>query len=560
MPPMSIQAPTPKILLIDDQTLAAEMVQGLLHDQDDIELVHVADAHDVLNAARRLEPSIILVDLMMPEVDGFGVIRRLRDYEPTLHTPIILLSAEDTPELKVRGFQEGANDYLVKWPAKLELVARIRYHSSAYLALKQRDLAFQSLQQSQQNLLFKTQQLADSQAALLQAKKMEAVGKLTGGVAHDFNNVLQIIGSNLQLMKLENVGNEKVQKRIASAAEGVKRGALLASQLLAFGRRQPLQPGAVDVGALMHGVHELLRRSLGEAVEVETRVDANVWHALVDANQLENVILNLAINARDAIGCEGKIVIEATNVILDTANVHKIRELADGEYVSIAVSDNGPGMSPEVRERAFEPFFTTKPRGEGSGLGLSTAYGFAKQSGGHIEIDSELGHGTVITLYLPRAAREQFIPQTHKENEADQLGGSETILVVEDEPAVRATTVEMLSQLGYRTVEAPHAQAALDLLQGGLKVDLIFTDVVMPGPLRSAELAGLVKELLPDVEILFASGFVDGGITEKGNLNPGITLLRKPYTWDELARKIRSMLTQKQVNLSGLELVGNCLR
>jgi signal transduction histidine kinase len=546
MPSMSIQASAPKVLLIDDQILAAEMVRGLLHDQDDIELTHVADASDILDAAIRLEPNVILVDLMMPVVDGFGVIQRLRDHEHTRLTPIILLSAEDTPELKVRGFQEGANDYLVKWPAKLELIARIRYHSNAYVALKQRDLAFQSLQQSQRNLLFKTQQLADSQAALLQAKKMEAVGKLTGGVAHDFNNVLQIIGSNLQLMKLENAGSEKVQKRIASATEGVKRGALLASQLLAFGRRQPLQPGAIDVGALLNGVHELLRRSLGEMVKVETRVDDGIWHALVDANQLENVILNLAINARDAMSGEGKVTIRATNVVFDVAGSMKERELAAGEYVSIAVSDNGPGMSHEVRERAFEPFFTTKPQGEGSGLGLSTAYGFAKQSGGHIEIDSELGRGTVVTLYLPRATQGQNILHVYEEDELDQLGGSEVILVVEDEPAVRATTVEMLSQLGYRTIEAAHAQAALDLLHSGIEVDLIFTDVVMPGPLRSAELAGLAKELLPDVQILFASGYVDGGITEKGNLNPGITLLRKPYSGDELMRKIRSMLSQKQ--------------
>lgn len=544
---MLIQASPPNVLLIDDQTLAAELVLGLLYGQDDITITHIADAKEALEKAGDLEPTLILVDLMMPAIDGFGVIRRLRDQAATRMTPIILLSSEDTPELKLQGFQEGANDYLVKWPAKLELIARIRYHSNAYCALKQRDHAYRSLQQSQQDLLFKTQQLAESQAALLQSKKMEAVGKLTGGVAHDFNNVLQIIGSNLQLIKIENAANDKIQKRTASALEGVKRGALLASQLLAFGRRQPLQPGAIDVSVLLSGIHELLRRSLGETVEVATRVQEHVWHALVDANQLENVILNLAINARDAMSGEGRLTIEASNAVLSPASLFKEQELESGEYVLISVADTGSGMSAEVRERAFEPFFTTKPQGEGTGLGLSTAYGFVKQSGGHIEIDSELGHGTVVRLYLPRAERGTAQANTQRKDQDEKpLGGSELILVVEDEPAVRAATVEMLSQLGYRTLEASHAQAALDILQGGAKVDMIFTDVVMPGPLRSAELAGLAKELLPDVKILFASGYVDGGITEKGNLNPGITLLRKPYSGDDLARQVRCLLSMDE--------------
>lgn len=544
---MPIHSTPPNVLLIDDQTLAAELVQGLLHDQEDIKLTHIADAHEAMEKVGALEPTLILVDLMMPAIDGFGVIRRLRDQAATRTTPIVLLSSEDTPELKLRGFQEGANDYLVKWPAKLELIARIRYHSNAYWALKQRDHAYQSLQQSQQDLLFKTQQLAESQAALLQAKKMEAVGKLTGGVAHDFNNVLQIIGSNLQLMKIENSANDKIQKRIGSAMEGVKRGALLASQLLAFGRRQPLQPGSIDIGALLSGMHELLRRSLGETVEVATKVQDHIWQAMVDANQLENVILNLAINARDAMSGEGKLSIEASNVVLGPGSLLKEQELESGEYVLISVADTGSGMSAEVRERAFEPFFTTKPHGEGSGLGLSTAYGFVKQSGGHIEIDSEPGHGTVVRLYFPRAERGTAPTGTQrKEHEQGPVGGSELILVVEDEPAVRAATMEMLSQLGYRTLEAAHAQAALDILQDGAKVDLIFTDVVMPGPLRSAELAGLAKEMLPNVKILFASGYVDGGITEKGNLNPGITLLRKPYSGDDLAREVRRLLSQDE--------------
>src|SRR5690606_37844059 len=342
---MPIQATPPHVLLIDDQSVAGELVQGMLHDQTDIRLDHITDVTAALEQVSDLKPTVILVDLMMPTIDGFGAIRRLRDQSATRMTPIILLSAEDTPELKLQGFEVGANDYLVKWPSKLEFIARLRYHTNAYCALQQRDHAYRSLQQSQQDLLFKTQQLAESQAALLQAKKMEAVGKLTGGVAHDFNNALQIIGSNLQLMKIENANNEKVQKRIGSAMEGVRRGALLASQLLAFGRRQPLQPGAIDMRSLLGGMHELLRRSLGETIEVETRIEEQIWHALVDANQLENVILNLAINARDAMSGEGRLTIEAGNVALDPPPLLREQDLASGEYVLISVRDTGSGMS-----------------------------------------------------------------------------------------------------------------------------------------------------------------------------------------------------------------------
>jgi signal transduction histidine kinase len=533
----------PNVLLIDDQVLVAEMVEQMLHEQADIGFRHVSDAREALAAALVFKPTVVLVDLRMPLIDGFGVIREFRTHPSTQHVPMILLSSEEDAELKVRGFAEGANDYLVKWPHKLELVARIRYHSNAYSALRQRDEAFVSLHKSRQDLLARTQELAESQAALHNARKMEAIGKLTGGVAHDFNNVLQIISGNLQLLKLEAGGNPKTEARVAAAMEGVKRGGKLALQLLAFGRRQPLQPGAIDIGMLVRGLHELLRRSIGDLISVETIVADNLWHALVDPNQLENVILNLAINARDAMDGEGRLTIEVGNFVLNEQTSLAHPELDAGGYVLIAVSDTGSGMSPEVMKHAFEPFFTTKPTGEGHGMGLSMAYGFAKQSGGHIELVSELGHGTTIRLYLPRAAARPSTPQPAASRAAP--GGNETVLVVEDEPAVRASTVEILAGLGYRTLEAEDAASALKIIEDGVDIDLLFTDVVMPGPLRSSDLAIKAKELLPRVEVLFASGYIDGGLLKEGRLTPGVSVLSKPYSGDELAQKIRQVLSAR---------------
>ncbi|TCS39313.1 response regulator receiver domain-containing protein [Paucimonas lemoignei] len=540
-----LQALTPKVLLIDDQNLAAELVEGMLYGQEDIELKHLTDPLKAVETALAFNPSVILVDLVMPTISGFDVLHALRSCSSTVHVPTILLSSEDKPELKAKGFSAGANDYLVKWPDKQELIARVRYHSNAYSALLQRDHTFQSLQKSQEELLLKTHELAESQAALFQAQKIEAIGKLTGGVAHDFNNVLQIISSNLQLLKIENPGNEKMQHRISAALEGVKRGALLASQLLAFGRRQPLQPGAVDIGALLRGAHELLRRSLSASVTIETEIDEHLWPALVDGNRLENVILNLAINARDAMQGQGHLRIEAKNFIHDDVEIRKRFDLDFGEYVQISVSDTGPGMSEEVKSRAFEPFFTTKEYGEGTGLGLSMAYGFAKQSRGHIDIDSRVGHGTMVRLYLPRAVErstDAAIPQSNDGADA-HANPAATILVVEDEEAIRAATAEILRKSGYRTFEAAHAQEALDLLLAGTRIDLLFSDVIMPGPLRSTELAKRATELQPHIKVLFASGFVDERLLANGTLPPGVMLLGKPYSKEDLVAKVQEMLS-----------------
>jgi len=375
---------------------------------------------------------------------------------------------------------------------------------------------------------------------LIQSQKMEAIGKLTGGIAHDFNNLLQVIGGNLQLLSKELAGHDQAQARIGNALAGVSRGSKLASQLLSFGRRQPLQPSVINIGRLVRSMDDMLRRALGEAVEVETVISGGLWNTAIDATQLENALLNLAINARDALGGPGKLTIEASNGFLDDAYAREHADVAPGQYVVIAVTDNGPGMTEEVQRQAFDPFFTTKPEGQGTGLGLSMVYGFVKQSGGHIKIYSEPGDGTTIRMYLPRSTDPEAVP--HPKKTSAPVGGSETILVVEDDEDVRETVVAMLSDLGYKVVKAKDADSALTIVESGLPIDLLFTDVVMPGKLRSPELARIAQSRVPGIKVLFTSGYTQNAIVHGGKLDENVELLSKPYSRDELGLKIRSVL------------------
>jgi CheY-like chemotaxis protein len=387
-----------------------------------------------------------------------------------------------------------------------------------------------------------------TEAQLRQSQKMEAVGKLTGGVAHDFNNLLQVIAGNLQLLQRDLVGNERAMSRVQTATRAVDRGAKLASQLLSFARRQPLQPLVVNVSKLVRGMDDLLRRTLGEEVELETSTHKELWNTSLDPNQFENVIINLAVNARDAMNGTGKLTIEVGNAVLDEHYCRLHPEVLPGQYVLLAVSDTGSGMTPDVMERAFEPFFTTKPEGRGTGLGLSMVYGFVKQSGGHLKLYSELGHGTTIKLYMPRAVEAESVDA--KVDLGPIEGGTETILVVEDDAEVRTTVVEMVSELGYRVLKAVDAASALVILQSGVPIELLFTDVVMPGPVRSPELARQAKELNPDIEVLFTSGYTENAIVHGGRLDAGVQLLSKPYSREDLARKLRQLLNARQQRLA----------
>ena len=388
----------------------------------------------------------------------------------------------------------------------------------------------------------RTEALNRNAEALRQAQKMEAVGQLTGGIAHDFNNLLQIIVGNLETL-LRNLPGEPVNLRRAAtrAMTGAKRAAALTQRLLAFARRQPLDPKAIDVNALVKGMSELLDRALGETVEVETVLGGGLWRAEADPNELESTLLNLSVNARDAMPCGGKLTIETSNAYLDEAYASRQIEVTPGQYVVISTSDTGAGMSRETMSRVFEPFFTTKAEGKGTGLGLSQVYGFVKQSGGHVKLYSELGQGTTVKIYLPRYVGDAVDEEGNGGAPAPEAAASEVILVVEDDKDVRAYSVEVLRELGYRVLEAADGPSAIALL-GGNHVDLIFTDVVLPGDVTGAVVVARAREIQPEIKALFTTGYARNAIVHHGRLDRGVHLITKPFSFDDLGAKVRDIL------------------
>ncbi|KFB09330.1 PAS domain S-box protein [Nitratireductor basaltis] len=376
---------------------------------------------------------------------------------------------------------------------------------------------------------------------LRQAQKMEAIGQLTGGIAHDFNNLLQVIGGNIQLLMRELAGNPRAEERLQNALAGVNRGGKLASHLLAFGRRQPLAPKAVNLGRLLRGMDDLLRRAVGEGVKVAIHAPEGLWNSLIDEAQVENAILNLAINARDAMDGQGSLSIEISNTQLDARYASRHPDVEAGEYVQLSITDTGCGIPSDILDQVFDPFFTTKPPGKGSGLGLSMVYGLTKQSNGHISVSSEVGQGTTFKIYFPRTHQQEEEASLAKAAESVR-GGSETILVVEDDEDVRKTVTEMLCELGYNVLEAADADRGLKVVESGAPLDLLFTDVVMPGTLSSRDLAQRAKELVPGLKVLFTSGYAEDGIIHGGRLDEAVELLSKPYTHEELVHRLRTLL------------------
>ena len=396
--------------------------------------------------------------------------------------------------------------------------------------------------------------LADAEDALRQAQKMETLGQLTGGVAHDFNNLLQIVTGNLELLQR---GLPEDQARLRRAADnamaGAERAALLTQRLLAFSRRQPLAPERIDPNRLVSGMSDLLNRTLGETIEVETIQSARIWPVEIDVNQMENALLNLAVNARDAMPDGGKLTIEVANTHIDEAYAAQEAEVSPGQYVLISVSDTGQGMDEDVLSHAIEPFFTTKEVGRGTGLGLSMVYGFIKQSGGHIRVYSERGHGTTVKIYLPRFYGPLPDNDTGTVSRATPVcGGDETVLVCEDDDKVRAYTVDVLKELGYRVMEADNGAAALQALETASEpIDLLFTDVILPGGMTGADIAQQARAQQPGLRILFATGYARNAIIHHGRLDPGVELLTKPFTYAELAAKVRDMLDRDDARQAG---------
>ncbi len=384
---------------------------------------------------------------------------------------------------------------------------------------------------------------------LHQSQKMDAVGQLTGGVAHDFNNLLTLVMGGLDIIgrQMTNLPDPLALTRMERgrdmAMQGARRAASLTTRLLAFSRQQALTPQALDANKLVADVCELLSRTLGDAIVLETMLGDGLWRAYADANQLENALLNLGLNARDAMPDGGKLIIETANATLDKAYISSLSDsIEPGEFVLIAVTDTGSGMDKTTQERAFDPFFTTKEVGKGTGLGLSQVYGFARQSAGHVKLYSEIGEGTTVKIYLPRSVSDTENALTDESNQVSQWTGTETILVVEDDEALMEYASEILKELGYSVLSASDGAAALGILSGGDHVDLLLTDVVMPGGLNGRQLADKAAGLRPYLRVLYMTGYTRNAIVHHGRLDAGINMVSKPFSFEELAAKVRQRL------------------
>ncbi len=385
-----------------------------------------------------------------------------------------------------------------------------------------------------------SQQVVQDQA-LRKSQRMEAIGQLTGGIAHDFNNLLTIITGNLELLEME-IESDEQRDLLSRANDAALMGARLTNRLLTFARRRRLEPVVLDLNDQVLSMAELLRRTLGETIALSTLLAPRLWSVQADPSEIENAVLNLAINARDAMPAGGKLVLETKNVVLDERDVATEVGVQPGDYVRLSVSDTGVGMSPEVLARVFEPFFTTKEPGKGTGLGLSGLYGFVKQSGGHVTVYSEVGRGTTVNLYLPRVATGVEATTTARGERAAAPLAGETILLVEDNAEVRRVSARRVRNLGYTVIEAENAAGAIEVLSSGRKVDLIFSDVVMPGGMSGFDLARWAQQNVPSVRVLLTSGFAEDVARAGEAIAPDLEILRKPYTGDELARSLRTAL------------------
>jgi signal transduction histidine kinase len=538
-----------RVLLADDNADMREYVRRLLMTQGyDVDLAE--DGETALALARQTPPDLILTDVMMPKLDGFGVLRGIRSDAALASTPVLMLSARAGEEAKVEALDAAADDYLAKPFAARELLARV--NSNIQMAAVRRDAERMLREQARklESLNSTLEQRVEAEGAerfkveeaLRQAQKMEAIGQLTGGVAHDFNNLLTVIMGGLDTIRRSRPEDTaRIQRAAEMALVGAQRAASLTNRLLAFSRRQPLAPRPLELNLLVRDMTELLHRTLGETVELETVLASRLWAVEVDQNQLESAILNLAVNARDAMPEGGKLTIETANTALDQSYFERDAEVIPGQYVMVSISDNGTGMSRDTLARAFEPFYTTKDVGRGTGLGLSMVYGFVKQSGGHVTLYSEEGHGTTVKLYFPRYTGKLDPLREAPSRPVPQASDGEVILVVEDSDDVRLYSASILRELGYRVLEASNADAALEIIRQATRIDLLFTDVVLPGK-NGRALVETAKAIRANLRVLYTTGYSRNAIVHHGRLDPDIDLISKPFTFDQLATRVRDML------------------
>ncbi|MEX2469692.1 MAG: PAS domain S-box protein [Pseudohongiellaceae bacterium] len=406
-----------------------------------------------------------------------------------------------------------------------------------------REMLSQSAEELGQRVEAEVAARREAEDALRQSQKMEAVGQLTGGIAHDFNNLLQGITGSLDLLqrRVSQGRYAELDRFINGAMTSTSRASALTHRLLAFSRRQPLDPRPVRTNSLVASMEDLLRRTLGERVELELVLAGGLWQTRCDPNQLESAILNLAINARDAMPDGGKLIIETCNAHLDQAYADQHPEVKSGQYVCVAVTDTGVGMDADTMKKAFEPFFTTKPIGQGTGLGLSMIYGFARQSEGHAKLYSQLGQGTTSKLYLPRLLGEPELEEPEARGTAQPAESGETVLVVEDEPLVRSLILEVLEELGYRALEAADGPAGLDILQSRRRIDLLITDIGLPG-LNGRQVAEAARQQRPTLKVLYMTGYAENAALAAGFLEPGMAMMTKPFAMDALSTRIRDIM------------------
>ena len=515
-----------RVLIIDDDRDFADSLMHLLT----LEGYIVQRAYSVSAARDALivfDAEVALVDIRLGEESGLTLVSEMRQDHPDILC--IMMTAYESAETAILALKEGAYDYVCKPFYSEDMTATLERCFERIRLTGERELA---------------------EARLRQAQKMEAIGELTAGIAHDFNNLLAVILGNLELV-IEEVGdNTNLRELIDDALSATQSGKELTHRLLAFGRRQTLHPQRIDVGELVKEILKFLERTLGEGVVIKHVSRGNLWPIEVDRNQLEMSLLNLAINANYAMPDGGILQIETANEVLEHSEVLSLEGLRSGEYVVISITDTGVGMTQEVAAEAVRPFFTTKEAGEGSGLGLSMVYGFVSQSGGQFAIRSEVGKGTVVRLYLPRAEQAtaavlQKTGQVEHEN-----GNGERILVVEDRHAVRRTARRMLAGLGYDVIEAVDGDDALELLSGGGHVDLLFTDIVLPGRLNGLRLAREARIQHPDLKVLYTSGYPQDALQKEATDLGQIELIRKPFTKNELARLVRKTLSAERSTIS----------
>jgi signal transduction histidine kinase len=512
--------PNARILVVEDERIVAlhlqVMLQGLGYDV----VANVANGEQALQTIEETPPDLVLMDIHIEgEIDGIETAARI---PASYHIPVVYLTAYSEEATLERARATRPYGYLLKPFSERELHATIQMvleRSSAEKALRA------------------------SEERLRQSQKMEVVGQLAGGVAHDFNNLLAIIYGNLDILEDALADRPDLRQIVQNTMNAAARGASLTHQLLAYSRLQPLDPHVLDAGKLIIDMTKLLHRTLGETIEIQTQVADDLWKTLIDPNQLENALLNLSVNARDAMPNGGKLMIEAQNAILDAAYAEEHLEVMPGRYVMLAVTDTGIGMSKEVVQRALEPFFTTKPTGQGTGLGLSMVYGFVKQSRGHIKIYSEEGQGTSVKLYLPATATDQEDGRvTIDRSELPAARPGEVVLVVEDDAMVLRLAVELLTRLGYQALEARDGPEAIAILDRVGRLDLLFTDVVLPKGMNGTALAREAQRRRPQLKVLYMSGYTANAIIHHGMLDKGVHLLTKPFRKVELARKVRQVL------------------